>query len=144
MSTQADDITELWLLARRTTASLERRGEAELQSRLGLSLSLFALLSTLDAHDCDLNQQEAADLLGLTKGSVSRQVETAVTAGLLEPGTGGSRREKVQQLTRRGRSVLREAYGILGSIAPESAAARAAATLALTEVLEALEALDAQ
>jgi len=140
MSAQPDDITELWLLARRTTAALERRGEAELQSRLGLSLSLFALLSTLEAHGCDLNQQEAADLLGLTKGSVSRQVEAAMAADLLEPGTSGSRREKVQQLTAQGRSVLREAYGILGAIAPQSAASRASATVALTEVLSALDA----
>lgn len=140
MSAQADDITELWLLARRTTASLERRGEAELQARLGLSLSLFALLSTLDAHDCDLNQQEAADLLGLTKGSVSRQVESAVAAGLLETAPrGSSRREKVQQLTPAGRGVLRKAYGILGAIAPETAAARAAAMVALTEVLAVLD-----
>ena len=139
MSAQTDDITELWLLARRTTAALERRGEAELQAKLGLSLSLFALLSTLDAHDCDLNQQEAADLLGLTKGSVSRQVESAVSAGLLEPGIGGSRREKVQQLTPAGRGVLRKAYRVLGSIAPDSAAARAAAAVALTEVLAALD-----
>lgn len=139
MNAQADDITELWLLARRTTAALERRGEAELQAALGLSLSQFALLSTLDAHDCDLNQQEAADLLGLTKGSVSRQVEAAVSAGLLEQGVAGSRREKVQQLTPKGRSVLREAYGILGSIAPGSTAARAAAMASLAEVLAALD-----
>jgi DNA-binding MarR family transcriptional regulator len=140
VSTQADDVTELWLLARRTAASLERRAETELQAKLGLSLSLFALLSTLDAHDCDLNQQEAADLLGLTKSSVSRQVEAAVAAGLLEPAArGSSRREKVQQLTRSGRVVLAKAYGILGSIAPESAAARAAATVSLTSVLAALE-----
>lgn len=140
MSAQADDVTELWLLARRTAASLERRAEAELQAQLGLSLSLFALLSTLDAHDCDLNQQEAADLLGLTKSSVSRQVEAAVAAGLLETAArGSSRREKVQQLTRSGRVVLAKAYGILGSIAPESAAARAAATASLTAVLAALE-----
>lgn len=139
MTAQPDDITELWLLARRTAASLERRAETELQAQLGLSLSLFALLSTLDAHDCDLNQQEAADLLGLTKGSVSRQVESAVAAGLLEPATGGSRREKVQQLTPAGRSVLRKAYGILASITPDTAAARAIAMTALTEVLEALD-----
>jgi DNA-binding MarR family transcriptional regulator len=140
MSAQADDVTELWLLARRTAASLERIAEAELQSELGLSLSLFALLSTLDAHDCHVNQQEAADLLGLTKSSVSRQVEAAVAAGLLEQGAQTpSRREKVQQLTPAGREILGRAYGILGALAPRSSAARASAAIALTEVLETLE-----
>lgn len=139
MITQSDDITELWLLARRTAAALERRAETELQSALGLSLSTFALLSTLDAHHCDLNQQEAADLLGLTKGSVSRQVEAALSAGLLETTPGPSRREKVQQLTPKGRRVLESAYGILGSIAPESAPARGGAMSALAKVLTALD-----
>ena len=136
MKAQAEDIMDLWLLARRTAAILERRAEAALQAELGLPLSLYALLSTLDAHDCDVNQQETADLLGLTKSSVSRQVEAAVAAGLLEQTLRpGSRREKVQQFTPEGRDVLDRAYGILASIAPDSAPEQHAATASLAALL---------
>ena len=133
---QAEDVMDLWLLARRTAAILERRAETALQAELGLPLSLYALLSTLDAHDCEVNQQETADLLGLTKSSVSRQVEAAVAAGLLEQTLrAGSRREKVQQFTPVGRDVLDRAYGILASLAPDSAREQQAATASLAALL---------
>ena len=60
------------------------------------------------------NQQSIASVLGLTKGSVSRQVEQAVAAGLVTAQTSASsRRDKVVALTPAGRRAVAAAEEVL-------------------------------
>ncbi len=62
---------------------MEREGEAVFRRELGISLAQFLVLSVVDAHPGPLSQQAVADRVGLTKGSVSRQIDQAVAAGLM-------------------------------------------------------------
>lgn len=57
------------------------RGSSPLRSTI--SFAQFLVLSVVDAHPGHLSQQAIADRLGLTKGTVSRQVDAAATAGLM-------------------------------------------------------------
>ena len=68
---------------RRVAGLMDRSGEALFRSSLGISLAQFLVLSVVDAHPGPLNQQAVADRLGLTKGTVSRQIDAAVAAGLM-------------------------------------------------------------
>jgi len=137
----ADDITRLWLLARRVSTQLERSAEAELRARLDLPLPLYALLTTLHSTDHGVNQQEVAELLGLAKSSVSRQIEAAARAGLVAvaPST-ASRRENSVTLTAAGRELVVAADEIVCALGPASASAEiAAASAALEAMLEAVK-----
>jgi len=135
---QNDDIVSLWLAAKRMTALLEHHAETELRSRLGLSLSTYALLSTLQAANATVNQQEVARFLGLAKSSVSRQIEAAAAAGLVVVTPSAlSRRENTVVLTEAGARLATEADDIVCAIGPGAAAAEiAAASVALQRVLD--------
>lgn len=112
-------LVELFLAARKTSSLLERRMDQALRHELGLSLPMYGLLSALCAQECDINQQEIADLLGLSKSSVSRQVDAAAQAGLLtSSGSPSSRREKVMELTERGRALVVKADAVLAACDP--------------------------
>jgi DNA-binding MarR family transcriptional regulator len=66
------------------------------------------VLSVVDAYPGNLNQQAIADRLGLTKGTVSKQIENASAAGLLHVApSASSRREKIVTLTERGTELVR-------------------------------------
>jgi DNA-binding MarR family transcriptional regulator len=81
------------------------RGDRE---GLGISMAQFMVLSVIDAHPGDFNQQSIADLLGLTKGTVSRQIDNASAAGLLVAKVSvTSRREKTIALTEQGTALVR-------------------------------------
>jgi len=103
-----DDLATLWYLVRRVAGLLDRTGEALFQQEIGLSLAQFLVLSVVDAHPGPLNQQAVADRLGLTKGTVSRQIDTAVAAGLMsvQPSP-TNRRENVITLTPAGTDLVR-------------------------------------
>jgi DNA-binding MarR family transcriptional regulator len=136
-----DDITRLWLLARRVAAQLERSAEAELRAKLDLALPLYALLTTLNSTEHGVNQQEVAELLGLAKSSVSRQIEAAAKAGLVSVQTSTiSRRENSVTLTESGRELVIEADAIVCALGPPSASAEvASASAALEAMLEAVK-----
>ncbi|WP_280529502.1 MarR family winged helix-turn-helix transcriptional regulator [Paramicrobacterium chengjingii] len=71
-------------------------------------------MSVVDAHPGTLNKQAAAVRLGLTKGTVSRQIEKAVDAGLMTATESPhSRREKVLALTPEGSQVVRTGDSLL-------------------------------
>ena len=63
----------------------------------------------MDAHPGPLSQQAVADRLGLTKGTVSRQIEAAVDAGLMTVTVAAhTRREHALALTRAGAAIVRK------------------------------------
>lgn len=134
-----DDPAEFWALLRRTTVALESAADQVLRAEFAITLHQFALLNTLEAHDCSINQQEAADLLGLNKASVSRQVDAATTAGLLEVSPDSpSRRERIHRLTPAGRDLVAGANGRLAALTAASVGDRRVASTALEGVITSL------
>lgn len=103
-----DDWATLWFLVRRTAGLMDRAGEALFRGELGISLAQFLVLSVVDAHPGPLSQQAIADRLGLTKGTVSRQIDAAVSAGLMSVEVSRhSRRENQVRLTPAGDALVR-------------------------------------
>jgi DNA-binding MarR family transcriptional regulator len=103
-----DDTATLWYLIRRVAGLLDRSGEALFQRELGISLAQFLVLSVVDAHPGPLSQQAVADRLGLTKGTVSRQIDSAVTAGWMTVRVSDrTRRENAVALTPAGTDLVR-------------------------------------
>jgi DNA-binding MarR family transcriptional regulator len=103
-----DELATLWYLIRRTAALMDHQGEALLRSELGVSLAQFLVLSVVDAHPGPLSQQAIADRVGLTKGSVSRQIDHAVAAGLMTVRVAPhTRRENAVTLTEAGTALVR-------------------------------------
>jgi DNA-binding MarR family transcriptional regulator len=103
-----DDFATLWFLVRRVSALMDRGGEATFRRELNISLAQFLVLSVVDAHPGPLNQQAIADRVGLTKGTVSRQIENAVSAGLMTVQVSAhSRRENSVGLTAAGTELVR-------------------------------------
>ena len=71
-------------------------------------MAQYLVLSVVDAHPGRLNQQAVADRLGLTKGTVSRQIDAAVAAGLMTVEVSPeSRREHLVALTPQGTRLVR-------------------------------------
>jgi len=102
------ELATLWYLVRRTASLLDHQGEALLRRELGVSLAQFLVLSVVDAHPGPLSQQAIADRVGLTKGSVSRQIDHAVTAGLMTVRVAPhTRRENAVSLTEAGTALVR-------------------------------------
>ncbi len=103
-----DELATLWFLVRRLAGLLDRQGEAWCRSELGVSFAQFLVLSVVDAHPGALSQQAVAERLGLTKGTVSRQIDHAVTAGLMTVQVAPhTRRENVVALTSEGTALVR-------------------------------------
>jgi DNA-binding MarR family transcriptional regulator len=103
-----DDLATFWYLTRRVATLMDRTGEALFQREIGTSLAQFLVLSVVDAHPGPLNQQTIADRLSLTKGTVSRQIDSAVAAGLMTVQTSPqSRRENIITLTAKGTDLVR-------------------------------------
>ena len=103
-----DDVAQLWLLTRRVAGLMDRSGEALLRPSLGISMAQYLVLSVVDAHPGRINQQAVADRLGLTKGTVSRQIDAAVAAGLMTVEVSPeSRRENLVALTPQGTRLVR-------------------------------------
>jgi DNA-binding MarR family transcriptional regulator len=73
----------------------------------GISLGLFMVLSVLHATTAPVTQQAIADRLGLTKGTVSKLLESARQSGYAETSPSPtSRRERAVTLTDAGRAVV--------------------------------------
>ncbi len=114
MGISSEDIADLWFLVRKSASLMDRAGEAIFREGLGISLAQFMVLSIIDAHAGSFNQQTIADLLGLTKGTVSRQLEAASEAGLLTTEVRPtSRREKIVALTPAGTALVRRGDTLL-------------------------------
>lgn len=104
-----DDMATLWYLIRRVAGVMDRQGEALLRRELGISLAQFLVLSVVDAHPGPLSQQAIADRVGLTKGTVSRQIDHAAAAGLMTVRVAShTRREHAVALTDAGTALVRQ------------------------------------
>lgn len=145
MSISDADIADFWFLIRKCASLMDRGGEAIFREGLGISLAQFMVLSVVDAHPGSFNQQSVADLLGLTKGTVSRQIESAGAAGLLTTEVSSvSRREKIVSLTPAGSDLVRRGDALLQrsnpAIFPEIDADDLAATLrTLTKLAQSMD-----
>jgi DNA-binding MarR family transcriptional regulator len=116
VATPTPDIADFWFLVRKSASLMDRGGEALFRDGIGISMAQFMVLSVVDAHPGDFNQQSVADLLGLTKGTVSRQIESASAAGLLTATVSAtSRREKTIRLTDAGTALVRRGDDLLSS-----------------------------
>jgi DNA-binding MarR family transcriptional regulator len=103
-----DDLATLWYLIRRAGGLMDHQGDVLLRRELGISLAQFLVLSVVDAHPGPLSQQIIADRVGLTKGSVSRQIDHAVAAGLMNVRVAAhTRRENAVALTEAGTALVR-------------------------------------
>jgi DNA-binding MarR family transcriptional regulator len=103
-----DEMSLLWFLVRRVAGLMDRAGEALFRRELNISLAQFLVVSVVDAHPGPLNQQAIADRLGLTKGTVSRQIENSVAAGLMTVQVSAlNRRENTVALTAAGTDLVR-------------------------------------
>ena len=109
-----EQTANLWFLVRQIAGRFDRVGDALYRSELQISLAQFLVLSVVDAAPGSLNQQAIADRLGLTKGTVSRQIEAAVDAGRMtvEPAS-HSRRENIVSLTPSGTELVRRGDQVL-------------------------------
>ncbi|HXZ63729.1 MAG TPA: MarR family winged helix-turn-helix transcriptional regulator [Streptosporangiaceae bacterium] len=109
-----DELATLWYLIRRVASVMDRQGEALFRRELGVSLAQFLVLSVVDAHPGPLSQQAVADRVGLTKGSVSRQIDSAVAAGLMTVRVAThTRRENAVALTEAGTALVRRGDALL-------------------------------
>lgn len=140
-----DELAMLWYLIRRVAGVMDRQGEVLFRRELGISLAQFLVLSVVDAHPGPLSQQAIADRVGLTKGSVSRQIDHAVAAGLMTVRVAShTRRENAVALTEAGTALVRKGDALfrtsrdamLDAIDPQELAA---ATHVLGGLLRALE-----
>ena len=103
-----DELAALWYLIRRVAGLMDRQGEALFRRELGISLAQFLVLSVVDAHPGPLSQQAIADRVGLTKGTVSRQIDHAAAAGLMTVRVAShTRREHAVALTEAGTALVR-------------------------------------
>lgn len=108
------ETASFWFLVRKSASLMERGGETLFREGLGISLAQFMVLSVVDARPGAFNQQSVADYLGLTKGTVSRQIEQAERAGLLTTAVSPtSRREKLATLTPEGTTIVRRGDELL-------------------------------
>jgi DNA-binding MarR family transcriptional regulator len=109
-----DELATLWYLIRNAARQMDRQGEALCQRELGISQALFLVLSVVDAFPGPLSQQAVADRLGLTKGTVSRQIEHAVASGLMTVSVAPhTRRENVLALTEAGTALVRRGDALM-------------------------------
>ncbi len=147
MAAPSDDMATLWYLTRRAAALMDRAGERLFRAELGISLAQFLVLSVVDAHPGLLNQQVVADRLGLSKGTISRQLEAAVDAGLMMVEVSPhSRRENVVSLTSKGSALVRRGDKAVAEAQPSDLSSLSASELAAAvKVLSALnEMLESQ
>jgi DNA-binding MarR family transcriptional regulator len=129
-----DDTARLWFTIRRVAGAMDRTGERLFQRELNVSLAQFLVLSVVDAHPGALSQQVIADRLGLTKGTVSRQIDKAVTDGLMTVAVSErTRRENDVRLTDAGTDLVRRGDALFGAARragfPDITAKDVAATL---------------
>ncbi|WP_328392107.1 MarR family winged helix-turn-helix transcriptional regulator [Nocardia sp. NBC_00416] len=141
-----DDWSKLWFLVRRVASLMDRAGESMFRRELGISLAQFLVLSVVDAHPGEINQQAIADRLGLTKGTVSRQIDAAVTAGLMNVAVSPRTRrantitltEAGTEMVRRGDATFEQArHTALERMAPDDLAAALRLLASMDEALTA-------
>src|SRR3982751_5902718 len=100
-------------LLQHTSIIMQRQADQVLQERLGVGMSQYKILSTLQERP-NVQQRFLADSLGQTEASISRQVKLLVEKGMLTVQTNPkNRREHVTVLTTKGAKVTLAAYDVL-------------------------------
>ena len=114
-------LVELWTASRRAIAAVEKRLDAALQERVGIPFATYAVLCTIaELSQRELSQQHIADVLGIDKSSVSRQLDAAARVGLVtSTPSAESRRSRSVALTEAGREALRKSEAVVAEIATE-------------------------
>lgn len=102
-------------LLQHTSMIMQRQADQVLQERLGIGMSQYRILMTLQDRP-NVQQRFLADSLGQTEASISRQVKLLVEKGVLAVETNPqNRREHVTVLTVRGAKLTQAAEGILSA-----------------------------
>ena len=125
------------------TRELRRLEEAAAATR-GLTMWQYAILSVAGGRR-DLNQAEAADLLGYSKNRIVADLDHLETMGLLTRRRGADRRANALDVTAEGRRATAEVQAeihrredeLLGPVSPATRRAFAAGLRALNERLRA-------
>jgi len=92
---------------------MQRQADQVLQERLGVGMSQYKILSTLQDRP-NVQQRFLADSLGQTEASISRQVKLLVERGMVAVQVNPkNRREHVMVLTAKGVKVAQAAHDIL-------------------------------
>ncbi len=128
------DYGRFWFQARKLVSVIELVIDRRLRRELGMSQTLFLVLSVIEVHPGDFNQQDVADYLATTAATVSRQLDIGARAGYLTVVVSpSSRRENVVALTPSGQEmiekgdaiVLEETRRVLGQVPPDDFAVAA-------------------
>ena len=83
-----------------------RQSDQILQEQLGIGMSQFRILQTLQANP-NIQQKQAASLLGQTEASISRQVKLMLVKGMVEAKINPrNRREHLIAITMKGERLL--------------------------------------
>ena len=116
-----------WFDARKLVTMTEAAFDRRLRAELGISQTLFLVLSVVQVEPGRFNQREVADYLGTTSATVSRQLDIGAQAGYLTVAvSANSRRENTVTLTRAGEEivakgdaiVLEESRRLFGGLSP--------------------------
>ncbi len=122
---------QLWFALRKAATMMERHAEAVVTRDTGISLGLYMVLSVLHAHREPVSQQANADRLGLTKGTVSKHLDTPRKNRHADSAPSPtSRRERAVTVTAAGRAVVDAADAALLKSEVATFASREPATAA--------------
>jgi len=92
---------------------LARQSDQVLQEQLGIGLSQFKILRTLQ-HNSRIQQRQIADLLGQTEASISRQIKLLKSKQMISTNVNpANRREHLTTLLPQGVAVLEAAAKVL-------------------------------
>lgn len=94
---------------------LGRQADQVLQERLGIGLSQFKIMRTLEGSP-HIQQKQIAERLGQTEASISRQMKLLEEQGLLNNTVNpANRREHIIRLTPRGERYTEQAMEVLAT-----------------------------
>lgn len=101
------EFVELFLRINNQLTQIQKK-PIELEPGVSLSTSAIHLIDTIGQHPFT-NVTELATLLGVTKGAVSQQITNLDKSGFIQISqTGDNRKNKLLNLTKKGRSIYRE------------------------------------
>jgi DNA-binding MarR family transcriptional regulator len=100
-------------LLQHVASTLQRQSDQVLQERLGIGMSQYRILTTLQASP-NTSQRQMADSLGQTEASISRQVKLLQERGMLQMQIDPSEKRKhIARPTAKGLKITEAAREIL-------------------------------
>ena len=108
-----ESINALTYLLQHTATIMHRQADQVLQERLGIGMSQFKILTTLEER-ANVQQRFLADTLGQTEASISRQIKLLAEKGMLTVDINPkNRRQHGLALTAKGLKVVHAARDIV-------------------------------